>query len=117
MPCIVKARGRRGATGGDRAGFLAAWVTRASFSLDIRSPLVIAGLDPAIHQLEKVSRLMDARVKPAHDDEFGGSTSPYIGCAGRISRRVGRAKAPFAPCHPAILPTARSHWLRTPVSG
>jgi hypothetical protein len=28
-------------------------------------PLVIAGLDPAIHPLKK---LMNARVKPAHDD-------------------------------------------------
>jgi hypothetical protein len=31
--------------------------------------LVIAGLDPAIHQLRKsVAKQMDARVKPAHDD-------------------------------------------------
>jgi len=29
---------------------------------------VIAGLDPAIHLLEKTLFLMDARVKPAHDD-------------------------------------------------
>ncbi|QWG15963.1 hypothetical protein KMZ29_21745 [Bradyrhizobium sediminis] len=30
---------------------------------------VIAGLDPAIHHLEKtVLLLMDARVKPAHDE-------------------------------------------------
>jgi hypothetical protein len=29
---------------------------------------VIAGPDPAIHQLEKVTRMMDARVKPAHDE-------------------------------------------------
>jgi hypothetical protein len=29
--------------------------------------VVIAGLDPAIHLLE----WMDARVKPAHDDEIG----------------------------------------------
>jgi hypothetical protein len=30
-------------------------------------PLVIAGLDPAIH-LKKNSFSMDARVKPAHDE-------------------------------------------------
>jgi hypothetical protein len=28
----------------------------------------MAGLDPAIHLLGKVCFLMDARVKPAHDD-------------------------------------------------
>jgi hypothetical protein len=28
---------------------------------------VIAGLDPAIHQENKLDCLMDARVKPAHD--------------------------------------------------
>jgi hypothetical protein len=33
------------------------------------SPLVIAGLDPAIHPLREncYSKKMDARVKPAHD--------------------------------------------------
>jgi hypothetical protein len=32
--------------------------------------IVIAGLDPAIHPLlqNTLSRLMDARVKPAHDE-------------------------------------------------
>jgi hypothetical protein len=31
--------------------------------------IVIAGLDPAIHHVcHVVRRLMDARVKPAHDD-------------------------------------------------
>jgi hypothetical protein len=31
-------------------------------------PLVIAGLDPAIHPLRKIlAKMMDARVKPAHD--------------------------------------------------
>jgi hypothetical protein len=30
--------------------------------------IVIAGLDPAIHRAKRVSALMDARVKPAHDD-------------------------------------------------
>jgi hypothetical protein len=29
---------------------------------------VIAGLDPAIHRLEKAFSLMDVRVKPAHDE-------------------------------------------------
>jgi hypothetical protein len=28
---------------------------------------VIAGLDPAIHQKERILLQMDARVKPAHD--------------------------------------------------
>jgi hypothetical protein len=32
------------------------------------APLVIAGLDPAIHHLRKtLAKRMDARVKPAHD--------------------------------------------------
>jgi hypothetical protein len=32
--------------------------------------VVIAGLDPAIHPLRKsLSKMMDARVKPAHDVE------------------------------------------------
>ena len=30
--------------------------------------LVIAGLDPAIHLFENASFMMDARVKPAHDE-------------------------------------------------
>jgi hypothetical protein len=34
--------------------------------------LVIAGLDPAIHRVELTRHfLMDARVKPAHDDPIG----------------------------------------------
>jgi hypothetical protein len=35
--------------------------------------VVIAGLDPAIHQSSEkvVARRMDARVKPAHDDLAG----------------------------------------------
>jgi hypothetical protein len=37
--------------------------------------LVIAGLDPAIHRAKRrFVSLMDARVKPAHDDlEVGGA--------------------------------------------
>jgi hypothetical protein len=37
-------------------------------------PLVIAGLDPAIHPAKpkKILVLMDARVKPAHDGRLGG---------------------------------------------
>jgi hypothetical protein len=37
--------------------------------------LVIAGLDPAIHRAKRIfGSLMDARVKPAHDDlEIGGT--------------------------------------------
>ncbi|MDI4237985.1 hypothetical protein AAFX91_07935 [Bradyrhizobium sp. 31Argb] len=32
-------------------------------------PIVIAGLDPAIHRAKRIlDFLMDARVKPAHDD-------------------------------------------------
>jgi len=31
------------------------------------SPLVIAGLDPAIHLSSQDSFVMDARVEPAHD--------------------------------------------------
>ncbi len=39
---------------------------------------VIAGLDPAIHQAKK----MDARVKPAHDDQIAaGAPGCFIGCA------------------------------------
>jgi hypothetical protein len=35
----------------------------------VKTKSVIAGLDPAIHLLlEKFFFLMDARVKPAHDD-------------------------------------------------
>jgi hypothetical protein len=30
--------------------------------------VVIAGLDPAIHPFENDSLMMDARVKPAHDE-------------------------------------------------
>jgi hypothetical protein len=30
--------------------------------------VVIAGLDPAIHRAKRGFSLMDARVKPAHDD-------------------------------------------------
>jgi hypothetical protein len=30
--------------------------------------VVVAGLDPAIHPLERDSLTMDARVKPAHDE-------------------------------------------------
>jgi hypothetical protein len=30
--------------------------------------VVIAGLDPAIHRIESSMFLMDARVKPAHDE-------------------------------------------------
>jgi hypothetical protein len=33
------------------------------------SSFVIAGLDPAIHRLEWIPFSMDARVKPAHDEE------------------------------------------------
>jgi hypothetical protein len=38
------------------------------FPITLTPPVVIAGLDPAIHPLRKK---MDARVKPAHD---GGET-------------------------------------------
>jgi hypothetical protein len=34
--------------------------------------VVIAGLDPAIHPFEKESLMMDARVKPAHDEFHKG---------------------------------------------
>jgi hypothetical protein len=38
--------------------------------------IVIAGLDPAIHRAKRIFEvLMDARVKPAHDDLKIGSTS------------------------------------------
>jgi hypothetical protein len=37
--------------------------------------VVIAGLDPAIHRSKSIFRfLMDARVKPAHDDLKTGNT-------------------------------------------
>jgi hypothetical protein len=37
--------------------------------------VVIAGLDPAIHRLKSIfGFLMDARVKPAHDDREIGNT-------------------------------------------
>jgi hypothetical protein len=37
--------------------------------------IVIAGLDPAIHRSKSIFILMDARVKPAHDDlEIGGAS-------------------------------------------
>jgi hypothetical protein len=36
---------------------------------DCCMPSVIAGLDPAIHPLRKIlAKMMDARVKPAHDE-------------------------------------------------
>jgi hypothetical protein len=38
--------------------------------------LVIAGLDPAIHRAERIFEvLMDARVKPGHDDLEIGNAS------------------------------------------
>jgi hypothetical protein len=37
--------------------------------------VVIAGLDPAIHSFEKDSFMMDARVKPAHDEINKGRTA------------------------------------------
>jgi hypothetical protein len=33
--------------------------------------LVIAGLDPAIHQSKALPKEMDARVKPGHDEAKG----------------------------------------------
>jgi hypothetical protein len=39
----------------------------------ISNNAVIAGLDPAIHRAKRIFRfLMDARVKPAHDDLSAG---------------------------------------------
>ncbi len=37
--------------------------------------VVIAGLDPAIQPFEKDSLMMDARVKPAHDEFNKGHVS------------------------------------------
>jgi hypothetical protein len=34
--------------------------------------VVIAGPDPAIHRAKRVFEVMDARVKPAHDDVLIG---------------------------------------------
>jgi hypothetical protein len=39
--------------------------------MDFDADIVIAGLDPAIHLLEK-SFLMDTRVEPAHDETRRG---------------------------------------------
>src|SRR5713101_5812273 len=45
-------------------------------ALEPGSPLVIAGLDPAIHHLsQKPIFLMDARVKPGHDGSRGSVAS------------------------------------------
>jgi hypothetical protein len=43
-------------------------------------PLVIAGLDPAIHppKPKRIFMLMDARVKPAHDGVPGAYGAPPI---------------------------------------
>jgi len=47
-----------------------------STALEPDSPLVIAGLDPAIHHLnQKLFFLMDARVKPGHDGSRGSVAS------------------------------------------
>jgi hypothetical protein len=40
--------------------------------------IVVAGLDPAIHLLEKSFFVMDARVKPAHDESARHSTMKSI---------------------------------------
>jgi hypothetical protein len=45
--------------------------------MDFDANIVIAGLDPAIHLLEE-SFLMDARVRPAHDESAGHSTMTSI---------------------------------------
>src|SRR5713226_4025151 len=61
-----------------------------STALEPDSPLVIAGLDPAIHHLnQKLFFLMDARVKPGHDGSRGCAVGNY-----RIRRleRAGRAR-------------------------
>jgi hypothetical protein len=48
---------------------------------------VIAGLDPAIHLLRKtLSKMMDARVKPAHDEVIA---LPSLSSAGALRRPVG----------------------------
>jgi hypothetical protein len=41
-------------------------------------PDVIAGLAPAIHHFKRLSFLMDARVKPAHDGVDGTSNMPAV---------------------------------------
>jgi hypothetical protein len=51
-------------------------------------PPVIAGLDPAIHPAEprKIFVLMDARVKPAHDDVWDLSFLLSANEVGEIAR-------------------------------
>jgi hypothetical protein len=55
----------------------------------IGSSGVIAGLDPAIHHCEKAWSLMDARVKPAHDESavavLGMTVAACCRCSGAIS--------------------------------
>src|SRR5690242_8673111 len=61
---------------------------------------VIAGLDPAIHLLREAFLLMDARVKPAHDE---GSKS---------CRRAAVGWAAPAPCPPLIHSVFFQRWAR-----
>ena len=55
---------------------------------------VIAGLDPAIHPLKRIF-MMDARVKPAHDEESCCSY-PRINSPPMISFLISDVPAPIS---------------------